>query len=208
MRVLTYTQYSAAMILERIVGRDVTRPIGAKEFHDVHYLRQMLYCVFKNLHQSQRKLAFHHADLRLANIMELLPEKKGSSNASTPKASATPKSFRVQDASHHDTQFVSGVLPPEQLSAVDLQGVNGQQQPFQQQQLQQQQFQQQHLPQQQLQEQQQAGFAQPSEMQTTVAEEQANDSVLMHHSSSRHKLAGDGATERFKVKLLPFIVLA
>ena len=62
------------MILERIVGRDVSKPISSKAFHDVHYLRQMLFCVFSSLHQAQRKLAFHHADLRLPNIMEVIPE--------------------------------------------------------------------------------------------------------------------------------------
>jgi len=58
----------AAMILERIVGRDVSKPISSKRFHDIHYLRQMLFCVFSALHQAQKKLAFHHADLRLPNI--------------------------------------------------------------------------------------------------------------------------------------------
>ena len=107
----------AAMFLERIVGRDITKPISALGFHDVHYLRQMLYCVFKSLHQAQRKLAFHHADLRLANIMELMPEggSLGSSNATF----APSRSGRLQDASHHDSQHHLGVHPDD-LAAVNL----------------------------------------------------------------------------------------
>lgn len=92
------------MILERIVGRDVTNPIGAKGFHDVHYLRQMLFCVFKSLHQAQRKLAFHHADLRLANIMELMPAKDTMSDQIPAGATG---SARIQDTSSHDATYSS-----------------------------------------------------------------------------------------------------
>lgn len=110
----------AAMFLERIVGRDITKPISALGFHDVHYLRQMLYCVFKSLHQAQRKLAFHHADLRLANIMELMPDDhKGGSLASSTATVAPSRSGRLQDASHHDSQHHLGVHPDD-LAAVNL----------------------------------------------------------------------------------------
>ena len=111
---------AAAMILERIVGRDITKPIGKHEFHDVHYLRQMLYCTFKSLHQAQRKLAFHHADLRLANIMELLPETEQSHGGTPPSNPTTPRSGKVQDASQHDTHYVSGRLHPSEIGTVDL----------------------------------------------------------------------------------------
>ena len=108
----------AAMILERIVGRDVTNPIGEKGFHDVHYLRQMLFCVFKSLHQAQRKLAFHHADLRLANIMELMPQKDNMSEGFT---AAATSSGRIQDTSSHDASFVSnGPLGPAQPGEISL----------------------------------------------------------------------------------------
>ena len=118
----------AAMILERIVGRDITKPINAKEFHDVHYLRQMLFCVFKSLHKAQRKLAFHHADLRLANIMELMPDDsvKGGKTGATSTASI-PRSGSLQAASHHDTQHVAQALDPDQLTAVGLPGAGGEQ---------------------------------------------------------------------------------
>ena len=102
------------------MGRDITKPISALGFHDVHYLRQMLYCVFKSLHQAQRKLAFHHADLRLANIMELMPDDhKGGSLVSSTATFAPSRSGRLQDASHHDSQHHLGVHPDD-LAAVNL----------------------------------------------------------------------------------------
>ncbi len=94
------------MILERIIGRDVAKPISSVEFNNVHYLRQMLYCVFKALHKAQRKLAFHHADLRLPNIMELFP----SANNDHQPSVNTPRSGTIQSASLYDSQHVSGVL--------------------------------------------------------------------------------------------------
>lgn len=92
------------MILERIVGRDVTKPVSDVKFHDVHYLRQMLFCTFKSLHQAQRKLAFHHADLRLANIMELMPAQADKIDS---QLSSATNSGRIQDTSHHDASFVA-----------------------------------------------------------------------------------------------------
>ena len=111
-----------AMILERIVGRDITKPIGKTQFHDVHYLRQMLFCTFKSLHQAQRKLAFHHADLRLANIMELMPEPERSSHSKggSLTRTTTPKSGRMQDAAVSDMHYETGVLHPSDVGAIDL----------------------------------------------------------------------------------------
>ena len=113
----------AAMILERIVGRDITKPIGKTQFHDVHYLRQMLFCTFKSLHQAQRKLAFHHADLRLANIMELMPEPERSSHSkqSGLTGTTTPKSGRMQDAAVSDMHYETGILHPSDVGATNLQ---------------------------------------------------------------------------------------
>ena len=110
------------MILERIVGRDITKPIGKTQFHDVHYLRQMLFCTFKSLHQAQRKLAFHHADLRLANIMELMPEPERSSHGKQGglTRTTTPKSGRMQDAAVSDMHYETGVLHPSDVGAINL----------------------------------------------------------------------------------------
>ena len=92
----------AAMILERIVGRDVSKPISSKQFHDIHYLRQMLFCVFSALHQAQKKLAFHHADLRLPNIMEVVPD------AHTIAASTAdpPRAGTIQEAAHFEAEHI------------------------------------------------------------------------------------------------------
>ncbi len=92
----------AAMILERIVGRDVSKPISSKQFHDIHYLRQMLFCVFSALHQAQKKLAFHHADLRLPNIMEVVPD------AHTIAASTTdpPRAGTIQEAAQFEAEHI------------------------------------------------------------------------------------------------------
>jgi len=92
----------AAMILERIVGRDVSKPISSKRFHDIHYLRQMLFCVFSALHQAQKKLAFHHADLRLPNIMEVIPD------AHTIAASTTdpPRAGTIQEAAQFEAEHI------------------------------------------------------------------------------------------------------
>lgn len=112
----------AAMILERIVGRDITKPIGKTDFHDVHYLRQMLFCTFKAMHQAQRKLAFHHADLRLANIMELLPETDRShGHTDAPTRTPPSRSGKLQDASVHDMQHASGVLSAADSRATNIQ---------------------------------------------------------------------------------------
>lgn len=102
------------MILERIIGRDVAKPISSVDFNNVHYLRQMLFCVFKALHKAQRKLAFHHADLRLPNIMELFPSAQHDNQPSV----STPRSGTIQSASLYDSQHVSGVL--DHMSAFAL----------------------------------------------------------------------------------------
>ena len=62
---------SAGFILQRIHGRNSDKRIGQPSFHDITYVRQLLFSTFKSLHMAQRQLAFHHADLRLANIMEV-----------------------------------------------------------------------------------------------------------------------------------------
>lgn len=167
--VVTKSGKFRAMFLERIVGRDVTKPISAKGFHDVHYLRQMLYCVFKSLHPAQRKLAFHHADLRLANIMELMPETHKGSTPSTPTGTGTPRSGRMQDASHHDSHHVSSVLHPDDLTAVDLREVVRQPQAA--------------LP---------SGEQDPSILQGSSVQTQAHDPVLAHTSSSMAVMEAEG----------------
>lgn len=173
------------MFLERIVGRDVTKPVSAKGFHDVHYLRQMLYCVFKSLHQAQRKLAFHHADLRLANIMELMPDMQKGSTPSTPSGTGTPRSGRMQDASHHDSQHVLGVLHPDDLSAVNLREVARQPQAAS-----------------------PSGDQYPSSLQESSVQAKAQDPVLAHNAASMATMEAEGTGDlqdgNFKVSSPPF----
>ena len=69
----TLCSMSAGFVLERIHGRNSDKRIGLPSFHDITYVRQLLFSTFKSLHMAQRQLAFHHADLRLANIMEVDP---------------------------------------------------------------------------------------------------------------------------------------
>lgn len=70
---VSYTALSmhAGFVLERIHGANSDKHVGNPAFHDITYIRQLLFSVFKSLHAAQRQLAFHHADLRLANIMEV-----------------------------------------------------------------------------------------------------------------------------------------
>ncbi|KAL3148346.1 hypothetical protein ABBQ38_013803 [Trebouxia sp. C0009 RCD-2024] len=98
--VLTRAGTFKGFVLERIHGRNSDRRIGQPCFHDITYVRQLLFSTFKSLHMAQRQLAFHHADLRLANIMEVdpsttpLPSAAGSRRTSS---NSTP----VPTAPHH-----------------------------------------------------------------------------------------------------------
>lgn len=91
---------AAGFILERIHGQNSDKRIGKATFHDITYVRQLLFSTFKALHAAQRQLAFHHADLRLANIMEMDPSK-------TPPASpiTAPASLRRLNDSNSTTRI-------------------------------------------------------------------------------------------------------
>ena len=78
---------AAGFILERIHGQNSDKRIGKATFHDITYVRQLLFSTFKALHAAQRQLAFHHADLRLANIMEMDPAKTPPASPITGPAS-------------------------------------------------------------------------------------------------------------------------
>ena len=62
------------MVLERLDGKDTAKLMGKDTFHDIHYIREMLFSVFCALDVSQKQLGFHHSDLRLPNIMDIGPE--------------------------------------------------------------------------------------------------------------------------------------
>ncbi|KAK9843419.1 hypothetical protein WJX81_001420 [Elliptochloris bilobata] len=59
------------MLLERLDGRSPAKVVGAKDFHDIGYLRDLLFNIFTALDVGQRRMGFHHADLRIDNVMEV-----------------------------------------------------------------------------------------------------------------------------------------
>lgn len=62
------------MMMEKIQGWSVASRITDPSFHNIHYIREMLYQVFSALDRAQRFLGFNHADLGLNNVMEHYPE--------------------------------------------------------------------------------------------------------------------------------------
>jgi hypothetical protein len=78
------------MILEKLNGWEVYKRVDTPTFHNIHYVREMLFQVFQALDRAQQKLGFDHADLGMRNIMEHYPltwedvqqrkEKEGDSN--------------------------------------------------------------------------------------------------------------------------------
>lgn len=61
------------MMMEKIQGWSVASRITDPSFHNIHYIREMLYQVFSALDRAQRALGFNHADLGLNNVMEHYP---------------------------------------------------------------------------------------------------------------------------------------
>ena len=47
--------------------------IDTPEFHNIHYIREMLFQVFSALDRAQRTVGFLHADLGMRNVMEHYP---------------------------------------------------------------------------------------------------------------------------------------
>ncbi|KAL4423056.1 hypothetical protein ABPG77_005861 [Micractinium sp. CCAP 211/92] len=63
----------SGMIMEKLNGWEVYKRIDTREFHNIHYVREMLFQVLSALDRAQRKLGFDHADLGMRNIMEHYP---------------------------------------------------------------------------------------------------------------------------------------
>lgn len=61
----------AGMTMEKLQGWEVHKRLLQPDFHNIHYVREMLFQVFSALDTAQRKLGFHHADLGMRNIMEM-----------------------------------------------------------------------------------------------------------------------------------------
>ena len=62
------------MMMEKINGWSVYDRLSDPAFHNIHYVREMLFQVFSALDRAQRKLGFNHADLGLRNVMEHYPK--------------------------------------------------------------------------------------------------------------------------------------
>lgn len=62
------------MMMEKINGWSVNKRLADPTFHNIHYVREMLFQVFSALDRAQRRLGFNHADLGLRNVMEHYPK--------------------------------------------------------------------------------------------------------------------------------------
>ncbi|KAI7839011.1 hypothetical protein COHA_007250 [Chlorella ohadii] len=63
----------AGMVLGELRGWEIYKRLDMPEFHNVHYVKEMLFQVFSALDRAQRKLGFNHADLGMRNVMEHYP---------------------------------------------------------------------------------------------------------------------------------------
>lgn len=61
------------LTMERINGWPISKRVLDPSFHNIHYIREMLFQVFGALDQAQRTLGFCHADMGLGNVMEHYP---------------------------------------------------------------------------------------------------------------------------------------
>jgi hypothetical protein len=61
------------LMMEKIQGYSVASRVTDPTFHNIHYIREMLFQVFSALDAAQRRTGFCHADLGLNNVMEHYP---------------------------------------------------------------------------------------------------------------------------------------
>lgn len=61
------------LMMEKIQGYSVASRVTDPTFHNIHYIREMLFQVFSALDTAQRRTGFCHADLGLNNVMEHYP---------------------------------------------------------------------------------------------------------------------------------------
>ncbi len=70
------------MILENIHGKQPSKRLKDSSFNDIHYVEELLFCVFNALDIGQKSLGFHHAGrcLKLAlQALEVLFDRPGLS---------------------------------------------------------------------------------------------------------------------------------
>jgi len=117
------------MFMERINGWPIHKRIFDPSFHNIHYIREMLFQVLSALDRAQRSLGFNHADLGLGNVMEHYPKlfpdlqqeeldtnssiiTEAAASGTSPRAPGSPL-LPGRSASWHRTQAGSGcAMPP------------------------------------------------------------------------------------------------
>ena len=101
------------MILERLDGKDTAKMIEKPSFHDIHYIREMLFSVFCALDVSQKQFGFHHSDMRLANIMDIGPEPPGIGSGASKARGQQPLTFPSKNVTHGEGpgKYLFALLP-------------------------------------------------------------------------------------------------
>jgi hypothetical protein len=49
------------MILEKLDGKQPSKRLNESSFNDIHYVEELLFCVFNALDIGQKSLGFHHS---------------------------------------------------------------------------------------------------------------------------------------------------
>lgn len=60
----------AGMILENIHGKQPSKRLKDSSFNDIHYVEELLFCVFNALDIGQKSLGFHHSGKCLKVVLE------------------------------------------------------------------------------------------------------------------------------------------
>ena len=61
MRVDGVAKLRTGMILEKIDGKQPSKRLNESSFNDIHYVEELLFCVFNALDIGQKSLGFHHS---------------------------------------------------------------------------------------------------------------------------------------------------
>lgn len=69
MRVDGVAKLRTGMILEKIDGKQPSKRLNESSFNDIHYVEELLFCVFNALDIGQKSLGFHHAGEALSRTL-------------------------------------------------------------------------------------------------------------------------------------------
>ncbi|PSC76125.1 kinase-like superfamily [Micractinium conductrix] len=81
----------AGMVMGELRGWEIYKRIETPHFHNISYIKTMLYQVFSALDRAQRALGFHHADLGMRNILEHYPTLWSEVEGGEAAAAALPR---------------------------------------------------------------------------------------------------------------------